>query len=422
MLVVMEMHASKTDVETVCLFVRDTGLSATVFDSEPPMILVDGVAMTGSENDIAALPGVVRVASSGESASPVTSNLRIAGIRPLVPPAILMEDLPLPVEGALLVQQSRKDVSRILNGTDDRLLVVVGPCSIHDAGAALEYARCLATLAPEVERELLLIMRVYFEKPRTTVGWKGLINDPHGDGTFAVNEGLHIARKLLLDVIDIGLPAGCEFLDPVSPQFIADSVSWAAIGARTTESQVHRNLASGLSMPVGFKNGTSGDLQIAIDAMGAASYPHQFMSVTEQGVAAIVETRGNRDTHVILRGGQRGPNYDAVSVANALAALESAGLPRRLMIDASHGNSGKDFRRQPLVASTVAEQVAGGETGIMGMMLESFLEDGRQELGRPETMLHGQSVTDACMGWEMTAPVLHKLAEAVRERNRFDRK
>jgi 3-deoxy-7-phosphoheptulonate synthase len=295
-------------------------------------------------------------------------------------------------------------------------MVVVGPCSIHDASAAREYAERLAGMLPEVEGELLLIMRVYFEKPRTTVGWKGLINDPHGDGTFAVNEGLRIARSLLLDVVNLGLPAGCEFLDPISPQFIADSVSWAAIGARTTESQVHRNLTSGLSMPVGFKNGTSGDLQIAIDAMCAAAYPHQFMSVTEQGVAAIVETRGNRETHLILRGGQRGSNYDATSVVNALSSLESAGLPRRLMIDASHGNSGKDYRKQPVVIADVAAQISNGERGIVGMMLESFLVEGRQELGNSAQMVHGQSVTDSCMGWEMTIPVLRELAEAVRVR------
>jgi 3-deoxy-7-phosphoheptulonate synthase len=381
------------------------------------MILLEGIMMyPGFADEVAAMPGVVRVAASGESASPVTSNLRVSGIRPLIPPSILMEDLPLPVEGALLVQRSRQEISRILSGDDDRLMVVVGPCSIHAANAAREYAERLAGLLPEVNLELLLIMRVYFEKPRTTVGWKGLINDPHGDGTFAVNEGLRIARRLLLDVIDLGLPSGCEFLDPISPQFIADSVAWAAIGARTTESQVHRNLTSGLSMPVGFKNGTSGDLQIAIDAICAAAYPHQFMSVTEQGVAAIVETRGNRETHLILRGGQRGLNYDATSVANALSALESAGLPRRLMIDASHGNSGKDYLKQPAVVSDVAAQIAGGEVGIVGMMLESFLVDGRQELGDPVQMVYGQSVTDSCMGWEMTVPVLLQLAEAVRER------
>jgi 3-deoxy-7-phosphoheptulonate synthase len=307
-------------------------------------------------------------------------------------------------------------VGRILDGADDRLLVVVGPCSIHDADAALGYARRLAPLGDELAGELRVVMRVYFEKPRTTVGWKGLINDPHLDGSFAVNDGLHLARRLLLDVVALGLPAGCEFLDPISPQFIADAVTWAAIGARTTESQVHRNLASGLSMPVGFKNGTGGDVQVAVDAMHAAAYPHQFMSVTEQGVAAIVVTRGNRDTHVILRGGHDGPNYDAASVRRALAAVRAGGLPPRVMVDASHGNSAKDFRRQPLVARAVAEQVAAGEPGIVGVMLESFLVDGRQELADRTRLTAGQSITDACMGWDMTVPLLRELASAARAR------
>ncbi|MCC6791994.1 MAG: 3-deoxy-7-phosphoheptulonate synthase, partial [Thermomicrobiales bacterium] len=293
---------------------------------------------------------------------------------------------------------------------------VVGPCSIHDSKAALDYARLLAPVAERVSDDLRIVMRVYFEKPRTTVGWKGLINDPHLDGSFAVNEGLYIARKLLLDVIELGLPAGCEFLDPITPQFIADLVTWGAIGARTTESQVHRNLTSGLSMPVGFKNGTGGDIQLAIDAMHAASYTHQFMSVTEQGVAAIVETRGNRDTHVILRGGTSGPNFDAENVGRALQALEKAKLPARLMVDASHGNSSKDYRKQPLAASSVAEQIAAGQHGIFGMMLESFLVDGRQELTDGAALMPGQSITDACMGWEMTLPVLDQLAGAVQRR------
>jgi 3-deoxy-7-phosphoheptulonate synthase len=347
---------------------------------------------------------------------PVTSNLRISRIRPLISPAILMEQLPLTPDGATLVHQSRRAISRILAGDDDRLLVVVGPCSIHDANAALDYAGRLAAIAPDLSDELLLVLRVYFEKPRTTVGWKGLINDPYGDGSYAVNEGLRIARGLLLDVLALGLPAGCEFLDPISPQFIADAVSWAAIGARTTESQVHRNLASGLSMPVGFKNGTTGDIQIAIDAISAASWPHHFMSVTEQGHAAIVETRGNRDTHVILRGGRSGPNFDAEHVNSVLSSLRNASLPARLMIDASHGNSGKDYRRQPAVANDVASQIGSGQRGIVGLMLESFLVDGRQDLDRSKSMTYGQSVTDGCMGWDMMVPVLQQLADAVRAR------
>jgi 3-deoxy-7-phosphoheptulonate synthase len=293
------------------------------------------------------------------------------------------------------------------------LIVVVGPCSIHDADAALDYARNLAPLAAELADDLLIVMRVYFEKPRTTVGWKGLVNDPHLDGSFAVNDGLHLARQLLLNVIELGLPAGCEFLDPITPQFIADAVAWGAIGARTTESQVHRNLASGLSMPVGFKNGTGGGVQMAIDALKAASYPHQFMSVTEQGVAAIVVTRGNRDTHVILRGGRSGPNFDAENVQRTLATLTASGLPPRVMIDASHDNSGKDFHRQAQVASAIADQVVEGERGIIGVMLESFLVDGRQDFTDRAALTPGQSITDACMGWDMTVPVLRELAAAV---------
>ena len=363
-----------------------------------------------------ALPGVEQVVSGDRSGPIQTRDLRIESIRPLVPPAILLEQLPLPDAGALTVSRTREEIVRILDGQDDRLLVVVGPCSIHDHPAALEYAGRLAALAEELAPDLRIVMRVYFEKPRTTVGWKGFINDPRLDESFAVNEGLHLARRLLLEVIALGLPAGCEFLDPISPQFFADAVSWSAIGARTTESQVHRNLASGLSMPVGFKNGTGGGLQMAIDAVRAASYPHNFLSVTEQGLAAIVTTRGNRDCHVILRGGRTGPNYDAASVGKVLAMLRDAGLPPRVMIDTSHGNSDKDYRRQPVVAREVAAQVAQGERGIIGLMLESFLVDGRQDLVDPAALVYGQSVTDACMGWEMTVPVLRDLAEAVRAR------
>ncbi|MGD9714374.1 MAG: 3-deoxy-7-phosphoheptulonate synthase [Thermomicrobiales bacterium] len=416
MLVVMEESAGKSAIDAVCVTASDAGLSTVVFRGEPPMVLLSGVPLREVEDSIAALPGVVRVASSDGSASLVTSNLRIAGIRPLISPAILMEEHPLPAEGAILVQRSRREISRILAGEDDRLLVVVGPCSIHDVDAALDYAGRLVQLARDLADDLLIVLRVYFEKPRTTVGWKGLINDPRGDSSFAVNEGLRIARGLLLDVIELGLPAGCEFLDPVSPQFISDSVTWAAIGARTTESQVHRNLASGLSMPVGFKNGTSGDIQIAVDAISAASYPHHFMSVTEQGHAAIVETRGNRDTHMILRGGRTGPNYDPASVQIALSALQKAGLPQVVMVDASHGNSNKDYREQPKVAAAVAEQVAAGQSGIIGVMLESFLVEGRQDLDWSNGMTYGQSVTDSCMGWDMTLPVLDGLAAAVRRR------
>ncbi|MEZ4532374.1 MAG: 3-deoxy-7-phosphoheptulonate synthase [Thermomicrobiales bacterium] len=416
MLVVMQSSATCKQIERVCEVAHGAGLEPAVYEGEPAQILLLGNPLSEVETVLRSLPGVATILVPSGSHMPITSNLRIKAIRPLIPPAILMEQLPLTHERATLVQQSRRAASRILNGEDDRLLVVVGPCSIHDAGAALDYAARLAEIAPALAHDLLIVLRVYFEKPRTTVGWKGLINDPRGDGSYAVNEGLRIARGLLLDVLDLGLPAGCEFLDPISPQFIADAVSWAAIGARTTESQVHRNLSSGLSMPVGFKNGTSGDIQIAIDAISAASWPHHFMSVTEEGLAAIVETRGNRDTHVILRGGRSGPNYDEGSVSAALDSLRAANLPARVMIDASHGNSNKDYRRQPLVAHEVAQQISAGEAGIIGLMLESFLVDGRQELDWSGDMTYGQSVTDSCMGWEMLLPVLDELAEAVRAR------
>jgi 3-deoxy-7-phosphoheptulonate synthase len=345
-----------------------------------------------------------------------TRDLRVESIRPLLPPAILIEELPLDERGALTVFQAREEVRRVLGGEDDRLLIVVGPCSIHDPAAAREYARRLKQVAADVAGDLRIVMRVYFEKPRTTVGWKGLVNDPRLDGSFAINEGLRIGRRLLLDLVALGLPAGCEFLDPITPQFTSDLVTWGAIGARTTESQVHRELASGLSMPVGFKNGTDGGVQIAIDALRAAAHPHNFLGVTEQGLAGVVATRGNPDCHVILRGGQSGPNYDAISVQKTLAALRDAGLPPRLMIDTSHGNSEKDFRRQPLVAREVATQVAQGEAGIVGLMMESFLAEGRQDLIDRTRLVYGQSITDACMGWEMTVPVLEELAQAVRAR------
>jgi 3-deoxy-7-phosphoheptulonate synthase len=416
MLVVMQPGATRAEINAVLASARDSGLEAAVFDLEPSVVAVESERAIDVAARFAGLSGVDRIVPARASEHPVTSNLRIAGIRPLVPPAILVEQLPLPDAGAMMVQRTRQEVSSILRGEDDRLIVVVGPCSIHDADAALEYARRLAPLAEELASELSIVMRVYFEKPRTTVGWKGLINDPHLDGSFAVNDGLRLARQLLLDVIALGLPAGCEFLDPISPQFIADAVTWGAIGARTTESQVHRNLTSGLSMPVGFKNGTDGDVQIAVDAMHAASYPHQFMSVTEQGLAGIVVTRGNRDTHVILRGGRGGPNFDAASVQRTLAALHTGGLPPRVMIDASHGNSSKHFRRQPEVVGVVAEQLAAGERGIIGMMLESFLVEGRQDFTDRDHLTPGQSITDACMGWEMTEPVLRDLAAAVQAR------
>lgn len=356
------------------------------------------------------------VRSPDEVAPLKTYDLRIAAIRPLVPPAILMEELPLSTEGSVVVSRTREEVVDILDGRDDRLIVVVGPCSVHDHAAALEYAQRLKELADVLAGDLRIVMRVYFEKPRTTVGWRGLINDPNLDGSFAVNIGLRLARRLLLDVIELGLPTGCEFLDPISPQFFADTVTWAAIGARTTESQVHRNLASGLSMPVGFKNGTGGGVQMAVDAIRAAASPHSFLSVTEQGVAAIVTTRSNPDCHVVLRGGRNGPNYDVENVQLTLNILRGSHLPPRVMIDASHDNSGKDYRRQPSVSREIAAQVAGGEAGIIGVMMESFLVEGRQELTDKSQLAYGQSITDSCMSWDTTVAVLGELAEAVRAR------
>jgi 3-deoxy-7-phosphoheptulonate synthase len=345
-----------------------------------------------------------------------TDDLRIAQLRPLLPPAILMEELPLSESGSAFVAASRKAIGEIVAGRNDRLLVVVGPCSIHDPAPALEYAERLAEAAPRWQDALVVVMRTYFEKPRTTVGWKGLINDPHLDNSFAINTGLRVARRLLCDIVELGLPPGTEFLDPISPQFIADLVCWGAIGARTVESQVHRELASGLSMPVGFKNGTGGSIAIAVDAIRASVHPHHFLSVTKQGLAAIVETRGNDHTHLILRGGGGLPNYDAASVERAVSELAAAGVNPHVMIDASHANSGKDPRRQPLVAEDVAAQVARGQEHIVGVMLESFLREGNQKVGPKSSLEYGKSVTDACLGWDATLPVLDRLAEAVCQR------
>ncbi|MGI9432976.1 MAG: 3-deoxy-7-phosphoheptulonate synthase, partial [Myxococcota bacterium] len=302
-----------------------------------------------------------------------TDDLRIDQLRPLIPPAILMEEFPLGEVSSETVAHGREQVERILRGEDDRLLAVVGPCSVHDVEAGLEYGRRLHALAEEVREDVLVVMRVYFEKPRTIVGWKGLINDPTLDESFRINEGLRLARGFLLDLAEMGLPAGSEFLDPISPQFMADVVSWGAIGARTSESQVHRELASGLSMPVGFKNGTAGSVQLALDAIRSAAHPHHFLSVTKQGVAAIVSTRGNSDCHLILRGGSDGPNHTADAVESACEALRKAGLPERLVVDCSHANSGKDHTRQPASAELVGAQIAGGNRAICGVMLESFL-------------------------------------------------
>ncbi|TME91780.1 MAG: 3-deoxy-7-phosphoheptulonate synthase [Chloroflexi bacterium] len=345
-----------------------------------------------------------------------TRDLRVEGYRPLIAPSILLDELPLSEAGSRTVSRARDEIVRILDGEDDRLVVVVGPCSVHDTTAGIEYAHRLHALAGELSADLRIVMRVYFEKPRTTVGWKGLINDPRLDGSFRINDGLRLARRFLLDLVGIGLPAGCELLDPVSPQYISDLMSWGAIGARTTESQVHRELASGMSMPIGFKNGTGGTVQIAIDAVRAAAHPHRFIGVTEQGLASIVITRGNPDCHIILRGGARGPNYDRASVRSFLEALAAAGVGQRIMVDASHGNSERDHQRQPTVAREVAAQVSDGERGIFGLMLESFLVAGRQELSDPAKLTYGQSITDACIGWDETDRLLRELAQAVRDR------
>lgn len=340
-----------------------------------------------------------------------TDDIRVTRTGPLLPPLILAEEIPVTEPVAERIREARADIADILHGREAGLIAVVGPCSIHDPVAGLDYAKHLADYAAKTP-ELAIVMRVYFEKPRTTVGWKGLINDPGLDDSYQINRGLRLARKFLLDVNELGLPAGCEFLDPITPQFITDLVSWGAIGARTTESQVHRELASGLSMPVGFKNGTAGTVKIAVDAVRAAASPHAFVGVTKQGLAAIVHTTGNPNSHVILRGGSAGPNYDAESVKKAVKQLETAGLPPRLMVDCSHANSAKDHNRQPIVASEIAQQLGGGH--ICGVMLESNLRDGRQNIG-DGALEYGKSVTDACIGWEQTVPVLDELAAAVRK-------
>jgi 3-deoxy-7-phosphoheptulonate synthase len=341
---------------------------------------------------------------------------RIAKVVELAPPEKLLSDLPLGDERAKAVVKGREEVVNVLHGKDPRLLVVVGPCSVHDPVAALEYGRRLAATAKERSDKLLIVMRVYFEKPRTTTGWKGLINDPHLDGSGDVNAGLHIARKLLLEVLDLGLPVGCEFLDPITPQYISDTVAWGAIGARTSESQTHRQLGSGLSMPIGFKNRTDGNVQVAVDAVRAAAAPHVFAGIDDAGAPAILHTTGNPDCHVILRGGHGMPNYHVPEVEDALVTLGVAGLPERLVIDASHDNSGKDPEKQLFAAGEIADQVADGNKAIVGVMLESFLVAGRQDLKPGEKLTYGQSITDACIDWDTTAAQLDQLAEAVAAR------
>ena len=342
-------------------------------------------------------------------------DTRIKTVRPLLTPALLEEWLPATEQALALVESSRAAISKVLHGHDDRLIVVVGPCSIHDHDQALEYARQLKVQADALKDDLLIVMRVYFEKPRTTVGWKGYINDPYRDGSFNVNEGLKLARQLLLEVLELGLPAGTEFLDLLSPQFISDLVSWGAIGARTTESQSHRQLASGLSCPVGFKNGTDGGVKVACDAILAAQSSHAFMGMTKMGQSAIFETRGNQDCHVILRGGKQ-PNYSAADVHAACDILEKTGLRPQVMIDFSHANSSKQHRRQMDVSTDVAAQISAGDARITGVMIESHLNEGRQDIVEGQALAHGVSLTDACISMEQTIPVLQQLAAAVRAR------
>ncbi len=343
-------------------------------------------------------------------------DVRIRQVSPLISPALLQYDLPADEAVQAFVEKSRREVAAAVHGADPRLLVVVGPCSIHDAEQALEYAHKLHALAGELKEDLLLVMRVYFEKPRTTVGWKGFINDPRLDGSFHINEGLRRARELLLDVAKLGLPAGTEFLDLLSPQYIADLISWGAIGARTTESPSHRQLASGLSCPIGFKNGTDGGVQMAADALIACRAPHAFMGMTKMGQVAVFETAGNDDCHIILRGGSRGPNYGPADIDAACAILKKSGVSERVMVDCSHANSEKKYERQVQVARELAQQIAGGEQRILGLMIESHLNPGRQDLKPGVPLQRGVSITDGCIGWDATEEVLRELAQAARKR------
>jgi len=351
----------------------------------------------------------------GEIMTHKVDDVRIREIKELAPPSHAIREFPVSDAAERMTYEARQGIHGILHAADDRLLVIIGPCSIHDPKSALEYARRLAQEKAKHAADLLIVMRVYFEKPRTTVGWKGLINDPHLNGTFNINEGLRLARNVLLDINELGVPAGVEYLDMITPQYIADLVSWGAIGARTTESQVHRELASGLSCPVGFKNGTDGNVRIAVDAIKTSRQPHHFLSVTKGGHSAIVSTNGNEDCHVILRGGPV-PNYDAASVAAAAKELAAAGLEQRLMIDFSHANSSKDYLRQLEVCADVAGQIAAGEDRIIGVMAESHLHPGRQDLVPGKPLAYGVSITDACIGWDDSVKMLERLAEAVRLR------
>jgi len=359
--------------------------------------------------------GLAMTSHNMQTSKPNTDDLRIREIKELVPPAHVFREYPVSNRAAHTTCDARQAIHRILHGADDRLLVVIGPCSIHDYDAAIEYAQRLAKEVARHANDLVILMRVYFEKPRTTVGWKGLINDPRLDNTFRINEGIRLARRILLEINELDLPCATEFLDTITPQYTADLIAWGAIGARTTESQVHRELASGLSCPVGFKNGTDGNMRIAVDAIRAANSPHHFLSVTKSGHTAIVSTMGNEDCHVILRGGKE-PNFDAACIDTACREIAAAGLAARLMVDFSHGNSRKQYKLQMEVCDSVAAQMAAGEERIVGVMVESHLVEGRQDLLPEKPLTYGQSITDACLGWDDSVAVLDKLAAAVRAR------
>ena len=343
-----------------------------------------------------------------------TDNIRIKNLRPLVSPGLLLDEIPLSENAAIVVANTRASIESILNREDDRLLVVVGPCSIHDPVAAIDYAKKLKTCIDQYKEELCIVMRVYFEKPRTTVGWKGIINDPKLDNSFDINQGLRTARQLLLEINDLGVPTGSEFLDTIIPQYISDLTAWAAIGARTTESQIHRELASGLSMPVGFKNGTMGNIDIAVDAICAAKESHHFLGVSKQGIAAIVSTQGNPDCHIILRGSKTGTNYDADSIRQTQKLLESRKLPARIMVDCSHGNSHKDHKKQSEALSALCEQKRNNDQAIFGLMIESNLVAGNQKMIPNEPLVYGQSITDACVDWEETQSLLERLSNTIK--------
>ena len=344
----------------------------------------------------------------------ITDDVRIKEIRSLVPASVLLDELPMPDNAAKLVSETRQSIANCINGIDDRVVILVGPCSVHDYNSAVEYAENLSCIIDKYQGELLIIMRVYFEKPRTTVGWKGFINDPDLDGSFKINKGLKEARKLLLELLSKGVPCGTEYLDVISPQYISDLMSWGAIGARTTESQTHRELSSGLSCPIGFKNGTHGNIQIAVDAIKSARSEHHFLGVTKNGTAGIVSTKGNTNTHVILRGGSDGPNYYKENIDYAIDCQNKSNLDARIMIDCSHGNSEKDYVKQPIVAASVSEMIASGNSHIFGVMVESHLKSGNQKI--TENMTYGQSITDACISWDMTEEVFDTIANAVKAR------